>query len=98
MKRDNYVGKAQEIEEVLTQSLLVLPRVLSVRGKGAMLAAELDSGISKEVALKATENGLLVNPITTTALRFTPPLTTKTSEIEEAMEILKGVLDDTPLT
>ena len=66
-----------------------MPNVLSVRGKGAMLAAELDAEISKEVAIKATEKGLLVNPIKPTAIRFTPTLTTTTPQIEEAMTILK---------
>ena len=98
MDRDNYLEKARRIEEILTQSLLEMPNVLSVRGKGAMLAAELDAEISKEVAIKATENGLLVNPITPTALRFTPPLTTTTPQIEEAMTILKGTLNATSLT
>ena len=86
------------IEKILTESLLSLPGILSVRGKGAMLAAELDSQKSKEIAQTATERGLLVNPITSSALRFTPPLTTTPSEIEEAIDILKGVLNDTTLT
>ena len=98
MNRDNYVLKARLIEKLLTESLLSLPGILSVRGKGAMLAAELDSQKSKEIAKTATERGLLVNPITSSALRFTPPLTTTPSEIEEAIDILKGVLNDTTLT
>jgi len=98
MDRDDYVEKARKIQEVMTQSLLELPKVLSVRGKGAMLAAELNSDISKDVASNATDKGLLVNPITPTALRFTPPLTTTTPQIEEAMMILKGALNATPLT
>ncbi len=93
MERDDYRQKARVIEKLLTESLLEIPGVLSVRGKGAMLAAELDSEISKEVASEATRLGLLVNPITPTALRFTPPLTTTETEIKEATQILGGVLD-----
>ena len=57
-----------------------------------MLAAELDGEISAKVALQATENGLLVNPITPTAIRLTPPLSTSLDHVDEAMSILKGVL------
>jgi len=58
-----------------------------------MLAIELDKAISKEVATKASMNGLLINPITPTALRLTPPLTTSDDQIEEGIEILKGILN-----
>jgi len=58
-----------------------------------MLAIELDKAISKEVAAKASMNGLLINPITPTALRLTPPLTTSEHQIQEGIQILKGILN-----
>ena len=61
-----------------------------------MLAAELDGDISADIALQGTQNGLLVNPITPTAIRFTPPLSTSLDQIDEAMSILKGVLHAQP--
>ncbi len=61
-----------------------------------MLAAELDGEISAEVAAKATQKGLLVNPITPTAIRLTPPLSTSMEHVDEAMSILKGVLHAQP--
>ena len=63
-----------------------------------MLAAELDGEISKVVANEATEKGLLVNSITPTAIRLTPPLSTSNAEVDEAMFILKGVLNAASLT
>ena len=84
---------AQLIEEQIRTSMAELPQVVSIRGNGAMLAIELDKAISKEVATKASMNGLLINPITPTALRLTPPLTTSPSQIEEGIEILKGILN-----
>ena len=71
MARDNYPQKASALGSVLSDALADLPRVVSVRGMGGMLAAELDGEISANVALQATENGLLVNPITPTAIRLT---------------------------
>lgn len=96
MERDNYPQKASTLGDVLSDALVDLPRVISVRGMGGMLAAELDGDISADIALQATQNGLLVNPITPTAIRFTPPLSTSLEHIDEAMSILKGVLHAQP--
>jgi acetylornithine/N-succinyldiaminopimelate aminotransferase len=96
MERDDYPAKAKSLGENMKSALNDLPRVISVRGKGGMLAAELDGEISKVVANEATEKGLLVNSITPTAIRLTPPLSTTTAEVDEAMSILKGVLNAVP--
>jgi len=93
MKRDNYNLKAQLIEEQIRTSMSEVPQVISIRGNGAMLAIELHQAISKEVAAEASTKGLLVNPITPTALRLTPPLTTSADQIETGMQILKGILN-----
>jgi len=93
MKRDNYNLKAQLIEEQIRTSMSEVPQVISIRGNGAMLAIELHQAISKEVAAEASIKGLLVNPITPTALRLTPPLTTSPDQIQKGMQILKGILN-----
>jgi acetylornithine/N-succinyldiaminopimelate aminotransferase len=92
MERDDLPAKATALGEELTAGLSDLPRVVNVRGMGGMLAAELDGEISKDVATRASDAGLLVNPITPTALRFTPPLTTPSSAVDEALGILRAAL------
>ena len=92
MQREGLPAKAAALGETLTGALRDLPRVVDVRGMGGMLAAELDGEISKEVAAKASDMGLLVNAITPTALRLTPPLTTSADEVDEAMTILGKAL------
>ncbi len=92
MERDDMPTKAASLGETMRAGLAQLPRVVEVRGMGAMLAAELDGEISKEVAIKASDAGLLVNAITPTALRLIPPLTTTSAEVDEAMSILKGAM------
>jgi len=92
MERDDLPAKAAALGETLIPALETLPRVTGVRGMGAMLAAELDGEISRDVAAAASDAGLLVNPITPTALRLTPPLTTANDEIDEAISLLKKVL------
>ncbi|MFN3215618.1 MAG: aspartate aminotransferase family protein [Acidimicrobiales bacterium] len=96
MERDDLAGAAASLGERLTATLSAMPRVTGVRGMGAMLAAELDGEIAKDVAAAASAAGLLVNPITPTALRLTPPLTTGEAEVDEAMSILHDVLAEQP--
>lgn len=96
MERDDLAGAAASLGERLTATLSAMPRVVGVRGMGAMLAAELDGEIAKDIAAAASAAGLLVNPITPTALRLTPPLTTGGAEVDEAMSILQTVLGEQP--
>jgi predicted acetylornithine/succinylornithine family transaminase len=80
----------------LAEALVELPGVASVRGMGLLLAAELDPGIvSGEVARACLDAGLIVNPVTPTALRFAPPLTVSEAEIDQAVAVLRGVLAET---
>ncbi len=95
MERDDIVGRARSLGNQLAGALAELPHAESVRGMGGMLAVELDGPIAKAVATRAATSGLLVNPITPTALRLTPPLTTSADEVEEAMALLGDVLDTT---
>jgi acetylornithine/succinyldiaminopimelate/putrescine aminotransferase len=92
MDRDNMADRAAALGVTMTAALSELPRVDHVRGMGAMLAVEFEGEIAKDVASRSADAGLLVIPITPTALRLTPPLTTSDAEVEEAVAILRGVL------
>jgi acetylornithine/N-succinyldiaminopimelate aminotransferase len=68
-----------------------------VRGHGLWLALELGSnaGVSaKEVAQAALSRGLVVNPVTGTALRIAPPLVIDEAEIDEGLARLGGALEE----
>lgn len=66
--------------------------VKSVRQQGLMIGIEVD-GNAGDIAKKCTENGLLV--ITAkTLLRMLPPLNIKYDEIDEALAILKKVMEE----
>ena len=66
--------------------------VKSVRQQGLMIGVEVD-GNAGDIAKKCTENGLLV--ITAkTLLRMLPPLNIKYEEIDEALAILKKVMEE----
>lgn len=66
--------------------------IKSVRQQGLMIGIEVD-GNAGDIAKKCTENGLLV--ITAkTLLRMLPPLNIKYDEIDEALAILKKVMEE----
>ena len=92
MEDDALGAAATEKGTRLASALGGLSGVSGVRGRGLLLAAELHDGDSKAAATAALENGLVVNPVSPTALRFAPPLTVTDDEIDEAVGILSGVL------
>nr|MBA2751462.1 aminotransferase class III-fold pyridoxal phosphate-dependent enzyme [Actinomycetota bacterium] len=78
----------------LAAGLASLPGVHSVRGLGLLLAAELAPPLhAKEVAARALEGGLVVNPVTDSALRLAPPLLVSDAEIDEGLALLRRALE-----
>jgi len=53
---------------------------------------ELDRPVAEEIMGVCSEEGLLVNNVKPTALRFIPPLTVSEDEIDRAIEIVDRVL------
>ena len=77
----------------LTAKLRTIDGVVDVRGRGLLLAAELSPELdAKKVALQLLDKGLVVNGVTSHALRLAPPFTVSSEEIEEAVAIMKTVL------
>jgi acetylornithine/succinyldiaminopimelate/putrescine aminotransferase len=78
----------------LRQGLADLPGVTGVRGRGLLLAAELETAVAKEITARALAAGLVVNAVTDKAVRLAPPLLVSSGEIHEALAILRQVLGD----
>ena len=77
----------------LTAKLRTIDAVVDVRGRGLLLAAELSPELdAKKVASQLLERGLVVNGVTSHALRMAPPFTVSSEEIDEAIAIMKAVL------
>ncbi len=80
----------------LAAALEALPQIVSTRGMGLLLAAELDptavSATGPEIAAACLKAGLVINGITPTAVRMAPALTVSSDEIAEAVGIFAGVL------
>jgi predicted acetylornithine/succinylornithine family transaminase len=77
------------------------PVITEVRGSGLLLGVGLDAALiappeGKTAALvvveKAMEKGLLVPPAGPETIRLLPPLNVTDAEIDEALEILRGVI------
>jgi acetylornithine/N-succinyldiaminopimelate aminotransferase len=78
--------------ERLATGLATVNGVSSVRGRGLLLAAELDGRPSGDVTGRCLDHGLVVNAVTPTALRLAPPITVTDDEIDEALATLTEVL------
>jgi predicted acetylornithine/succinylornithine family transaminase len=94
MQRDDLAARAAERGAYLRDRLEKLDGVASVRGAGLIVAAELTAKAGPAVAAACLDAGLVVNGITATAVRLTPPLTVSEAEIDEAVELLRGVLEE----
>jgi predicted acetylornithine/succinylornithine family transaminase len=96
LERIDAPGRAAAQGERLAKALAAVPGVVDVRGLGLLLAAELAPGSdAKAVASACLGRGLLVNPVTATALRLAPPLTVSDDEIDEAVGVLTAALQET---
>jgi acetylornithine/N-succinyldiaminopimelate aminotransferase len=92
MQEEDVPARAAAAGERLSKGLEALPPVADVRGLGLLLAARLTDVDARQAAAAALEAGLVVNPVSPTALRFAPSLLVTDDEIDEALGILAGVL------
>ncbi len=93
MRRIDAPGLAAARGSYLAGRLASLPGVAGVRGQGLLLAAELvDGRDAKTVCSRLLDAGVVTNAVTSTSLRFAPPLTVTDAEIDEAVAALAEVL------
>ncbi|MCH8201348.1 MAG: aminotransferase class III-fold pyridoxal phosphate-dependent enzyme, partial [Chloroflexi bacterium] len=70
------------------------PMITEVRGKGLIWAIELDRPVSEAAVNRCLEEGLLINGVKPTALRFVPPFTVSEEELDRAVDIVERVLGE----
>ncbi len=92
----NVVENCQQVGDYLQASLERLKArfesVVEVRGRGLLLALELSGDIADSVVKECLEDGLLLNAVKPSAVRFMPPLIIGERDVDEAMGILERVL------
>lgn len=86
-------------KEALFRKLLIHPLIKEVRGKGLMLAIQLETFEQVEFVSKdATDNGVIIDWFLhcDTALRLAPPLIISDKEIYAACEVILNTLQKLP--
>ena len=79
----------------LVAALERLPHVVSVRGRGLMLACELDVGAPEIARTALLRERFVVNATGPTTVRLLPPLTVTADEVEEGARRLGAALGGT---
>jgi len=96
MEAEDVPARATRAGARLTALLEADPHVAHVRGLGLLLAAQLADGIdARAVAAAALERGLVLNAVTSSALRLAPSLLITDDEIDEAVATLALAFTDT---
>jgi predicted acetylornithine/succinylornithine family transaminase len=86
------LDRVREVGHMLAAGLERLPHVRSVRGRGLMLACELDISAPDVVRRALLRERLIVNATGPTTVRLLPPLTIGASDVEEALKRLGAAL------
>ncbi|MEA2201994.1 MAG: acetylornithine/N-succinyldiaminopimelate aminotransferase [Solirubrobacteraceae bacterium] len=84
--------RVRELGGRLAAGLVGLPHVLSVRGRGLMLACELDVPAPAIARRALIDQRIVVNATGPTTLRLLPPLTIGEAEVDDALARLQAVL------
>jgi len=87
------LGRVRELGHRLSAGLERLPHVTSVRGRGLMLACDLDVPAPAVVGRALLEQRLVVNATGPATVRLLPPLTIGERELDDALARLGAVLE-----
>ncbi|HUA75048.1 MAG TPA: aspartate aminotransferase family protein [Solirubrobacteraceae bacterium] len=91
--QEPFLQEVREQGRRLAEGLQRLPHVLEVRGRGLMLACELDVPAPEAMQRALLEQRLVTNATGPTTLRLLPPLTVTAAEVDEALRRLATVLE-----
>ncbi|MBU1820958.1 MAG: aspartate aminotransferase family protein [Bacteroidetes bacterium] len=94
--KDNHLDAQANEKGALIKSLLVHPKIKEVRGKGLMLAAEMDSfEILKATIDLCIQKGVITDwfLFCDNAMRLAPPLTITVPQIHEAVQLIVDALN-----
>jgi len=97
IEKDRLLEHAVELGQYAKDKLEQLKQkhsiIESVRGIGLMIGVQL-TGPGKKIVDRCLEEGLRINCTHETVLRFMPPMIATTDQIDQAMDILDGVLSE----
>jgi acetylornithine aminotransferase/acetylornithine/N-succinyldiaminopimelate aminotransferase len=99
MERENLLAHAAEVGDYFQAQLRALATrhsaIVDVRGKGLMIAAELDSAdLAKLVVAEMLKRHILINCTSDTVLRFLPPYILEPAHVDIAIRALDEILTE----
>ena len=99
MKRTNLLDHVTSVGDYFKQGLKVLavkhPSILEVRGKGLMLAAQVDSPeLAKTVLAQLLARKIIINRTDETVLRFLPPFILQPEQIDTTIHAIDEILTE----
>ena len=99
IENEDLLKHATELGDYFQQQLRGLAKrhdcIKDVRGKGLMLAAELDStDLAKATVAEMLKRRILINCTSDTVLRFLPPYVVERKHIDEAIGALNEILNE----
>ena len=77
----------------LRHRLTALPHVSEVRGHGLMRGAQLDVPIATQIVEEGLAEGLVMNHVGDSILRFLPPLVITVAQVDEACDRLEALIN-----
>ncbi len=86
------LASVRTLGERLVEGLRELPRVKAVRGRGLMVAADVDADAPALVRRALGEQRMIVNATGPGTLRFVPPLVISEAEVDEALRRVAALL------
>jgi acetylornithine/N-succinyldiaminopimelate aminotransferase len=99
IENENLLKHATEVGDYFQQQLRGLAKkhdcIKDVRGKGLMLATELDSAdLAKATVAEMMKRRILINCTSDTVLRFLPPYILERNHVDEAIATLDEILNE----
>ncbi|HEV7884178.1 MAG TPA: aminotransferase class III-fold pyridoxal phosphate-dependent enzyme, partial [Solirubrobacteraceae bacterium] len=89
------LASVRELGARLAEALAGLPGVVEVRGRGLMLAVDLDGGGAPELVRRALlEQRHVLNATGPATVRFLPPLTISAAEVDDALARVRALLGE----
>ncbi len=99
LEKDGLLARAVEVGDYFQAQLRGLQKkhdcIVDVRGKGLMLAAEVDSAeLGKTVVAEMLKRSILINCTSDTVLRFLPPYILERQHVDTAIAALDEILTE----
>jgi len=95
IESEGLIENAAHMGELLMKGLDALfGSRATVRGRGLMIGVAFESDVSRAIASAAFDRHLLVNDVTPSVIRLSPPLVIDESDVARALDVLEEVRDE----